>query len=99
MGKNTRLLLFFCALCFRYSLTDRVAVAAAQRTTAPAPAQVHVGVILNMQKNSTMGRMCNTSLAMAVEDFYTENSNFRTRLVLHPRDSNNDVVGAASAGM
>ncbi|CAA6671054.1 unnamed protein product [Spirodela intermedia] len=95
MSNAARLLLFsaFC-LCF-CSFTNR-RVALAQRT---APTPVHVGVILNLDKESLVARMCNVSLAMAVEDFYSSRSSFRTRLVLHTRNSHDDVVGAASAAL
>ncbi|OMO86150.1 hypothetical protein CCACVL1_09765 [Corchorus capsularis] len=34
---------------------------------------------------------------MALSDFYATHSSYRTRLVLNPRDSKSDVVGAAAA--
>ncbi|XVE53494.1 hypothetical protein DITRI_Ditri03aG0007700 [Diplodiscus trichospermus] len=36
---------------------------------------------------------------MALSDFYATHASYRTRLVLNPRDSNRDVVGAAAAGL
>ncbi|MQL98540.1 hypothetical protein Taro_031252 [Colocasia esculenta] len=91
--KHTHLLLFLFALCFCSCSTHRAGAAAAARSA------VHVGVILDLHKDALVGRMYNTSLAMAVENFYAKNPNYTTRVVLHPRDSNRDVVGAASAAL
>lgn len=35
---------------------------------------------------------------MTLSDFYASHENYKTRLVLHTRDSKNDVIGAAAAG-
>jgi len=56
----------------------------------------HVGVVLDM--GTLVGKMGWTSISMAIEDFYFVNSNYTTRVVLHPRDSNNDVVQSAASG-
>lgn len=56
----------------------------------------HVGVILDL--TTLVGKMGQTSISMAIDDFYSINSNYTTRLVLHTKDSGNDVVQAASAG-
>ncbi|KAK1293454.1 Glutamate receptor 2.3 [Acorus calamus] len=57
--------------------------------------QFDVGLILD--SGSLVGKMCNTSISMALEDFYESHPNYTTRVVLHRRDSHMDVVGAASA--
>ena len=56
----------------------------------------HVGVILDL--TTLVGKMGQTSISMAIDDFYSINSNYTARLVLHTKDSGNDVVQAASAG-
>lgn len=56
----------------------------------------HVGVILDM--DMLVGQMGWTSISMAIEDFYSINGDYRTRVVLHARDSNDDVVQATDAG-
>ncbi|XVF02024.1 hypothetical protein REPUB_Repub04eG0140600 [Reevesia pubescens] len=53
---------------------------------------VHVGVILDL--NSPVGSVANACIPMAISDFYAAHPNFKTRLYLHLRDSN-DVLGAA----
>ncbi|KAG9455991.1 hypothetical protein H6P81_000499 [Aristolochia fimbriata] len=57
---------------------------------------VHVGVILDL--GSVDGVVYNSSISMAVEDFYrTIGRDYRTRLILHYQDSKSSVVEAASA--
>jgi hypothetical protein len=57
---------------------------------------IPVGVILDL--NTIVGKIGQTSIAMAMEDFYIANKNYSTRLVLHIRDSNGDDFQATSAG-
>ncbi|OWM77134.1 hypothetical protein CDL15_Pgr017668 [Punica granatum] len=54
---------------------------------------VKVGVMID--KNSRVGR----HIDMALSDFYAEHASYRTRLSLCSRDSQNDVVAAASAAL
>lgn len=56
----------------------------------------HVGVVLDSA--TIVGKMGLTSISMAMDEFYAFHSNYTTRLVLHLRDSKNDVVLAASEG-
>ncbi|KAJ4746152.1 Glutamate receptor [Rhynchospora pubera] len=60
----------------------------AQDPNKNGPAQFDVGVILDL--NTLIGKMAQTSIAMAVEDFYEVHSNYSTRLVLDTRDGNQD---------
>ncbi|KAM0943353.1 putative periplasmic binding protein-like I [Dioscorea sansibarensis] len=53
-----------------------------------------VGVVLDSA--TIVGKMGPTSISMAMDEFYASHSNYTTRLVLHLRDSKNDVVLAAS---
>ncbi|KAJ3695387.1 hypothetical protein LUZ60_000764 [Juncus effusus] len=69
-------------------------VVGAQNAT---PALVRVGVVLDL--DSMAGRRSNTSISMAIEDFYAINTNFNTRVVLEYRDSMSNVVSAASAAL
>ena len=55
-----------------------------------------VGVVLNSA--TIVGKMGLTSISMAMDELYASHSNYTTRLVLHLRDSKNDVVLAASEG-
>lgn len=68
----------------------------AHRAPISGAATLNVGVILNLQ--SLVGKMARTSILMAMEDFYAVHRNYKTKLVLHIRDSNADNVQAASEG-
>ncbi|TVU12247.1 hypothetical protein EJB05_45882, partial [Eragrostis curvula] len=65
--------------------------------TAAATVPVHVGVILDLA--TELGKKSLLSLEMALEDFYAAHPNFTTRLSLRVRDSERDVVTAASAAV
>ncbi|KAI3449164.1 hypothetical protein Pfo_005829 [Paulownia fortunei] len=57
----------------------------------------HVGVILDFDSvDSPVGRIGMSCLSMAHSDFYSIHGNYKTRLVLHVRDSNDSVVDAAA---
>ena len=45
-----------------------------------------------------MGGIAELCMSMALSDFYEENDNYTTRLALSTKDSEGDVVAAASAG-
>ncbi|XP_052168398.1 glutamate receptor 2.8-like [Oryza glaberrima] len=66
----------------------------AQNTTESGTGTLNVGVILHLK--SLVGKMAHTSIMMAVEDFYAVHRSFKTKLVLHIRDSNGDDIQAAS---
>ncbi|KAF7134283.1 hypothetical protein RHSIM_Rhsim08G0247700 [Rhododendron simsii] len=61
--------------------------------------EVDVGVILDA--HNMVGKVTQTCISMALEDFYALNQNHgtRRRIVLHKRDSKGDIVEAASAGV
>lgn len=59
----------------------------------------HVGVILDLDSPaSPVGRIGMSCLSMAHSDFYSLHPDYKTRLLLHVRDSNDSVVDAAAAG-
>ncbi|KAL5206282.1 hypothetical protein ABZP36_034491 [Zizania latifolia] len=66
----------------------------AQNVTESGAGILNVGVILHLQ--SLVGKMARTSILMAVEDFYAVHTNYKTKLVLHIRDSHGDDIQAAS---
>ncbi|THG16859.1 hypothetical protein TEA_020593 [Camellia sinensis var. sinensis] len=53
-----------------------------------------VGVVLDL--DSKVGRMGLSHLNMALKDFYSAHENHKTRLVLHVRDSREQVIDAAA---
>ncbi|KAH1040127.1 hypothetical protein J1N35_041870 [Gossypium stocksii] len=56
---------------------------------------VHVGVILDV--NSPVGSVANACIPMAISDFYAAHPNFRTRLSLHHRNSDDALSAAFTA--
>ncbi|MFS7973811.1 hypothetical protein Hanom_Chr09g00861031 [Helianthus anomalus] len=55
---------------------------------------VDVGIVLNME--SWVGKSINSSITMAVSDFYARNDSYRSKIALHPRDSKGDPLEAMS---
>ncbi|KAJ0965672.1 hypothetical protein J5N97_026810 [Dioscorea zingiberensis] len=68
-----------------------------QNGKAAGTTPFHVGVVLDTA--TLVGKIGKTSMSMAVDEFYESHKNYSTRLVLHTRDSKNDVVEAASEVM
>ena len=67
--------------------------ARAQNTTQP----VNIGVVVDYE--TWAGKMGLSCIEMAVSEFYaSQGIHYKTRLVIHSRNSNSDVIGAASAG-
>ncbi|PIN15249.1 hypothetical protein CDL12_12101 [Handroanthus impetiginosus] len=60
-------------------------------------ASFQVGVILDL--DSVVGRVGLSSLSLALSDFYSANTNYSTKLVLHVRDFRGQVIDAAAAGI
>ncbi|KAK4483446.1 hypothetical protein RD792_010633 [Penstemon davidsonii] len=59
-----------------------------------------VGVILDLNSsNSPVGRIGLSCLSKAHSDFYSLHKDYKTRLVLHVRDSNDSVLDAAAAAL
>ncbi|KAJ4952014.1 hypothetical protein NE237_028846 [Protea cynaroides] len=58
---------------------------------------IDVGVILDL--DTLVGKMCYSCISMAVSDFYAKHNNYTTRLLLHTRNSEGDIVEAASTGI
>ncbi|KAJ8561139.1 hypothetical protein K7X08_027329 [Anisodus acutangulus] len=72
-------------------------MAMAQNKSSTIP--VNVGVVLDMDE--FLGKMGLSCISMALSDFYSSDhgSKYKTRVVLHTRDSKRDVVGAAAAAL
>ncbi|OAY36246.1 hypothetical protein MANES_11G006700v8 [Manihot esculenta] len=67
---------------------------AAENSSSSIP--VNVGVILDFDE---VGRMWLSCISMSLLDFYAAHGDYKTRLVLHTRDSKDDVVSAAVAAV
>ncbi|OIT29132.1 PREDICTED: glutamate receptor 2.7-like [Nicotiana attenuata] len=68
---------------------------AQNRKTVP----INVGVVMDMDEG--VGKMVLSCISMALSDFYSSDhgSDYKTRLILHTRDSKRDVVAAAAAAL
>ncbi|KAI3929221.1 hypothetical protein MKX01_006457 [Papaver californicum] len=72
-------------------------VNARNSSEATAITTVNVGLILDL--DTWVGKMAQSCVLMAVSDFYSANPTYKTRLVLHTRDSNKDIIDAASSAI
>ncbi|CAN6539671.1 unnamed protein product [Malus baccata var. baccata] len=79
---------------FLFFLFFRIFFVGAQNTTL---IPVHVGVVLDL--DTGFGKMGMSYIDMALADFYASHAGYKTRLVLHKRDSAKDVVVAATAAL
>lgn len=70
--------------------------AAAQNNNLNARTSFDIGVVLDLE--SPLGKMTKRCISMAVSDFYADH-NHTTKLILHWRDSKQDIVDAASVGI
>ncbi|XP_050363245.1 glutamate receptor 2.8-like [Argentina anserina] len=64
-----------------------------QNTTLP----INVGLILDL--DTIFGKRALSCIDMSLSDFYASHANYNTRLVLHTRDSREDIVVAAGAAL
>lgn len=67
----------------------------ASNTVAESNFMVHIGAIFDA--DSTEGAAAEISMSLAISDFYALHSNYRTRVVLHIRNTK-ELVGTAAAG-
>ena len=58
--------------------------------------EIPVGVILDM--GSWVGKTVHSCITMALSDFYMLNSYYKTRIVLHDRNTHGEPLQALSAG-
>ncbi|OIT29130.1 glutamate receptor 2.7 [Nicotiana attenuata] len=84
----------FFFLCLGIFFCMEMAMAQ-NRSTIP----INVGVVFDMDE--WVGKMGLSCISMALSDFYSSDhgSVYRTRLVLHTRDSKRDIVAAAAAAL
>ncbi|KAL5570003.1 hypothetical protein UlMin_026578 [Ulmus minor] len=91
MKKSTKLALLFILSLFCGGPHSNIT---AQHTTVP----VKVGVVVDHER--WVGKLGLSCIEMALSDFYAfSGHNYKTRLLLHSRDSKNDVVEAAAAAL
>ncbi|GJR76708.1 extracellular ligand-binding receptor [Tanacetum coccineum] len=59
--------------------------------------EIPVGVILDM--GSWVGKIVHSCMNMALSEFYTVNNHYKTRMVLHSRDTHGEPLHALSAAL
>ncbi|PIA28587.1 hypothetical protein AQUCO_06800033v1 [Aquilegia coerulea] len=74
-----------------------VLVVCIQLVVAQVTNAIHVGVIMDLE--SWTGKVSTSCMSIALDDFYTIHGDYKTRLVLHTKDSKMDATGAAFAAM
>lgn len=81
---------------FLQSSVNIVKLASAEDATKSSVSiRVPIGVILDLEAES--GKVWNTTISMAIEDFYTSHTDYKTRLALNIRDSKEDVSADATS--
>ncbi|PWA35082.1 Extracellular ligand-binding receptor [Artemisia annua] len=58
--------------------------------------EIPVGVILDM--GSWVGKTVHSCITMTLSDFYTVNNRYKTRIILHGRDTHGEPLHALSTG-
>ncbi|KAK4492161.1 hypothetical protein RD792_002958 [Penstemon davidsonii] len=58
---------------------------------------INIGVIVDM--GSWLGKVVSSCITMAIMDFYNVNSQYKTRIVLHMRDSRGDSLHSIAAAL
>lgn len=58
--------------------------------------EIKVGVVLDLQ--TPFSKICLTSINLSLSNFYKHHAHYNTRLVVHVRDSLENVVQASAAG-
>ncbi|XP_013617853.1 PREDICTED: glutamate receptor 1.3-like [Brassica oleracea var. oleracea] len=85
------LFLFICSNCFAWSQNDDVS-----GVSGTEQKWVRVGLVLDL--GSVEGKIVGSSVSLALSDFYTVNSNYRTRIILSVRNSHGEpILALASA--
>ncbi|CDY48751.1 BnaA02g30120D [Brassica napus] len=85
------LFLFICSNCFAWSQNDDVS-----EVSGTEQKWVRVGLVLDL--GSVEGKIVGSSVSLALSDFYTVNSNYRTRIILSVRNSHGEpILALASA--
>ncbi|XP_052209396.1 glutamate receptor 2.7-like isoform X2 [Diospyros lotus] len=88
---------FFYIAFVLIMILPSMAMAYDQLNNSGGATAVHVGVVLDMK--GMLGKMGLSCISMALSDFYASHASYRTKVVLKPRDSKGDDLGAAAAAL
>ncbi|XP_051134692.1 glutamate receptor 2.2-like isoform X4 [Andrographis paniculata] len=58
---------------------------------------INIGLVSDMESSSWEGKVVRSSISMSLGDFYNLNGGYRTRIVLHVRDSKGDSLQSVAA--
>ncbi|PKI31209.1 hypothetical protein CRG98_048400, partial [Punica granatum] len=94
MSRSSTLAIFSCIVVLVLNLGG---LAMAAEGDLSRKERVKVGLLVD--SNAPMGRIASSYVNMALSDFYEAHPSYRTRLSLHFRNPQNDVVLAASAAL
>ncbi|XP_021274795.1 glutamate receptor 1.2-like [Herrania umbratica] len=98
MKRKNQILLLFVIICLTSCLENLSAKPVLTKKRGnEMDYEVHVGVILDM--GSLEGKILQRCISMAISDFYSGHHYYKTRLVLHTRDSKGETLNALSAAL
>ncbi|XP_051134690.1 glutamate receptor 1.2-like isoform X2 [Andrographis paniculata] len=60
---------------------------------------INIGLVSDMESSSWEGKVVRSSISMSLGDFYNLNGGYRTRIVLHVRDSKGDSLQSVAAAL
>ncbi|CAI9298543.1 unnamed protein product [Lactuca saligna] len=87
------LLILFC--CLNHELGAHVLPSESKNIKVNGDMSIDMGIILDME--SWIGKSIHRCITMAIDDFYALNHSYKTRIVVHTRNSKGDLVNAMSA--
>ncbi|XP_027109513.2 glutamate receptor 1.2-like [Coffea arabica] len=93
--KNTNVLISIVVVIL--SFTTSKLCAACSSSSSTLSREISIGVVLDM--GSVTGKTIHRCITMASSEFYASHIHFKTRIVLHTRDSKGDPTHAISAAL
>ncbi|KAM7501653.1 hypothetical protein LguiB_000557 [Lonicera macranthoides] len=90
------LLLFFSLLCFFPAELDSISDI---KSAAGSVNNIEIPVGVIVDEGSWVGKTVEISISIAISDFYELNSHYKTRVVLHTRNSEGDPLRTLSAAL
>lgn len=90
-----RLLLFFSLLCIFPAELDSISDI---NSAAGSVNNIEIPVGVIVDEGSWVGKTVEISISIAISDFYELHSHYKTRVVLHTRNSEGDPLRTLSAG-
>ncbi|WJZ98838.1 hypothetical protein VitviT2T_017338 [Vitis vinifera] len=89
---------YYCVIVLSVTVFCHILNLSSGSQTSNNSSMIAYGVRVVLDMGSSLGRMANNCISMAVSDFYSINRHYKTRLILHTRDSMGDPLYALSSG-